>query len=123
MRLSSIARIKVAKPGGLGRSWLKTLRSGTWRNDTSGSMCVHARQARHRNPLQVSFAESTSYRHWEKHLVTEAVRKHIPEFQYGLTGMPTVANRAVDILVKMFGLAEDWGWRRSMRLRRSVCLY
>ena len=38
-------------------------------------------------------------------------RKHILEFQYGLSSMPTVANRAVDILVKMFGLAEDWGWR------------
>ncbi len=25
--------------------------------------------------------------------------------------MPTVANRTVDILVKMFNLAEDWGWR------------
>lgn len=38
-------------------------------------------------------------------------RKHVMEFQYGLREMPTVANRAVDILVKMFGLAEDWGWR------------
>ena len=48
-------------------------------------------------------------------LVREVERKHILEFQYGLSSMPTVANRAVDILVKMFGLAEDWGWRRSGR--------
>ena len=34
------------------------------------------------------------------------------EFQYGLSNMPTVANRAVDILVKMFNLAEAWGLRR-----------
>ena len=46
-----------------------------------------------------------------EHLVREVERKHILEFQYGLSSMPTVANRAVDILVKMFGLAEDWGWR------------
>ena len=44
-------------------------------------------------------------------LVGEIERKHILEFQYGLSGMPTVANRTVDILVKMFNLAEDWGWR------------
>ena len=44
-------------------------------------------------------------------LVREVERKHILEFQYGLSGMPTVANRTVDILVKMFNLAEDWGWR------------
>ena len=44
-------------------------------------------------------------------LVGEVERKHILEFQYGLSGMPTVANRTVDILVKMFNLAEDWGWR------------
>ena len=33
--------------------------------------------------------------------------------QYGLREMPTVANRAVDILVKMFNLADAWGWRPS----------
>ena len=44
-------------------------------------------------------------------LVGEVERKHILEFQYGLSGMPTVANRTVDILVKMFNLAEDWVWR------------
>ena len=34
-------------------------------------------------------------------------------FQYGLRDMPTVANRAVEILVKMFNLADAWGWRPS----------
>ncbi len=48
-----------------------------------------------------------------KLLVAEVERKHIMEFQYGLRDMPTVANRGVDILVKMFGLADAWGWRPS----------
>ena len=43
--------------------------------------------------------------------VVEVERKHIVKFQYGLSEMPTVANRAVDILVKMFNLAEAWGLR------------
>ncbi len=43
--------------------------------------------------------------------VGEVERKHIMELQYGLSEMPTVANRAVDILVKMFNLAEAWGLR------------
>ena len=46
-------------------------------------------------------------------LVAEVERKHIMELQYGLRAMPTVANRAVDILVKMFNLADAWGWRPS----------
>lgn len=40
-------------------------------------------------------------------------RRDIMEFQFGLRELPTVANRAVDILVKMFNLAEAWGWRPS----------
>ena len=47
--------------------------------------------------------------------VAEVERRDIMEFQYGLREMPTVANRAVDILVKMFNLAEAWGWRPSGR--------
>ena len=43
--------------------------------------------------------------------IADVERKHIMEFQYGLSDMPTVANRAVDILVKMFNLAEAWGLR------------
>ena len=48
-------------------------------------------------------------------LVSEVERKHIMAFQYGLRDMPTVANRTVDILVKMFNLAGAWGWRPSGR--------
>ena len=43
--------------------------------------------------------------------IADVERKHIMEFQYGLSDMPTVANRAVDILVKMFNLTEAWGLR------------
>ena len=43
--------------------------------------------------------------------VADVERKHIMTFQYGLSDMATVANRAVDILVKMFNLAEAWGLR------------
>ena len=43
--------------------------------------------------------------------IADVERKHIMEFQYGLSDMPTVANRALDILVKMFNLAEAWGFR------------
>ena len=43
--------------------------------------------------------------------VSEVQRKHILKFQYGLRDMPTVANRTVDILVKMFNLAELWEMR------------
>ena len=53
-------------------------------------------------------------------LVAEVERKHIMEFQYGLRDMPTVANRGVDILVKMFGLADAWGWRPS---GKNPCLF
>ena len=55
-----------------------------------------------------------------KLLVAEVERKHIMEFQYGLRDMPTVANRGVDILVKMFGLADAWGWRPS---GKNPCLF
>ena len=53
-------------------------------------------------------------------LVAEVERKHIMAFQYGLRDMPTVANRGVDILVKMFGLADAWGWRPS---GKNPCLF
>ena len=55
-----------------------------------------------------------------KLLVTEVERKHIMAFQYGLRDMPTVANRGVDILVKMLGLADAWGWRPS---GKNPCLF
>ena len=44
-----------------------------------------------------------------KLLVTEVERKHIMAFQYGLRDMPTVANRGVDILVKMLGFGRCVG--------------
>jgi len=43
--------------------------------------------------------------------VAEVERRDILKFQYQLSGMPTVANRCVDILVKMFNLAELWEMR------------
>ena len=46
-------------------------------------------------------------------LVGEVERKHIMAFQYGLRDTPTTANRTMEILVKMFSMAESWGWRPS----------
>ena len=42
-------------------------------------------------------------------LVSEVERKHIMAFQHGLREVLAVANRAVEILVKMFNLADAWG--------------
>ena len=39
------------------------------------------------------------------------LKKHILRFQFGLSDIPTVANRTVDILVKMFNMAELWEMR------------
>ena len=47
--------------------------------------------------------------------VPEVERKHILKFQYGLRDMPTVANRTVDMLVKMFNLALLWEMRPAGR--------
>ena len=46
-------------------------------------------------------------------LVADVEYKDILAFHNKLHHMPTVANRAVDILVKMFNLADAWGWRPS----------
>ena len=46
-------------------------------------------------------------------LVAEVEHKDVLAFHNGLHHMPTVANRAADILVKMFNLADAWGWRPS----------
>ncbi len=43
--------------------------------------------------------------------VADVERKDILKFQFHLSDMPTVANRCVDILVKMFNLAEQWEMR------------
>ena len=48
-----------------------------------------------------------------EHLVADVEHKDILAFHNKLHRMPTVANRAVDILVKMFNLADAWGWRPS----------
>ena len=45
--------------------------------------------------------------------VAEVEYKDILAFHNSLQQMPTVANRAADILVKMFNLADGWGWRPS----------
>ena len=44
-------------------------------------------------------------------VVANVEYKDILAFHNKLHHMPTVANRAVDILVKMFNLADAWGWR------------
>ena len=43
--------------------------------------------------------------------VAEVERRDILKFQFELSDMPTVANRCVDMLVKMFNLAELWEMR------------
>jgi len=46
-------------------------------------------------------------------LVADIEYKDILAFHNSLHQMPTVANRAADMLVKMFNLADGWGWRPS----------
>ena len=46
-------------------------------------------------------------------LVADVDHKDILAFHNKLHRMPTVANRAADILVKTFNLADAWGWRPS----------
>ena len=43
--------------------------------------------------------------------VDEVERKHILAFRYELREKPTVANQALDMLIKMFNLAEAWELR------------
>ena len=43
--------------------------------------------------------------------VADMERNDILKFQFQLSDMPTVANRCMDILVKMFNLAELWEMR------------
>ncbi len=45
--------------------------------------------------------------------VSDVEYKDILAFHNSLHHMPTVANRAADILVKMFNLSDAWGWRPS----------
>ena len=46
-------------------------------------------------------------------VVADVEHKDILAFHNKLHRMPTVANRAADILVKMYNLADAWGWRPS----------
>ena len=46
-------------------------------------------------------------------LLADVEHKDILTFHTEFHHMPTVANRAVDILVKMFNLADAWGWHPS----------
>ena len=48
-----------------------------------------------------------------EHLVADVEYKDILAFHNSPHHMPTVANRAADILVKMFNLSDAWGWRPS----------
>ncbi len=48
-------------------------------------------------------------------LVAEVEHKDILRFHDALHHSPSVANRAADILVKMFNLADEWGWCPSGR--------
>lgn len=43
--------------------------------------------------------------------IAEIERKHVLSLHYELRGKPAAANRAVEMLVKMFNLAELWGLR------------
>ena len=52
--------------------------------------------------------------------VADVERKHILAFQYELREKPTVANRALEMLIKMFNLAEAWELRPP---GRNPCRY
>ena len=54
-------------------------------------------------------------------LVADIEHKDILTFHNKLHRMPTVANRAADILVKMFNLADAWGWRPPAPTRAGAC--
>ena len=47
--------------------------------------------------------------------VVEVERRYILKFQCQLSEMPTVANRCMGILVKMFNLVELWEMRPLVR--------
>ena len=69
----------------------------------------------HCKPLTVSHYRLMLRKHivpaLGERLVADVEHKDILSFHNGLHHMPTVANRAADILVKMFNLADAWGWR------------
>ena len=71
----------------------------------------------HCKPITVSHYRLMLRKHivpaLSERLVAEVEHKDILSFHTGLHHMPTVANRAADILVAMFNLADAWGWRPS----------
>ncbi len=73
--------------------------------------------AMHCKPLTVSHYRLMLRKHivpaLGQRLVADVEYKDILAFHNSLHHMPTVANRAADILVKMFNLADAWGWRPS----------
>ena len=68
-------------------------------------------------PLTVSHYRLMLRKHivpaFGERLVADVEYKDILAFHNSLHHMPTVANRAADILVKMFNLSDAWGWRPS----------
>ena len=73
--------------------------------------------AMHCKPLTISHYRLMLRKHivpaLGERLVADIEHKDILAFHTSLHQMPTVANRAADILVKMFNLADAWGWRPS----------
>ena len=73
--------------------------------------------AMHCKPLTISHYRLMLRKHivpaLGERLVADIEYKDILAFHNSLHHMPTVANRTADILVKMFNLADAWGWRPS----------
>ena len=73
--------------------------------------------AMHCKPLTISHYRLMLRKHivpgLGERLVADVEYKDILAFHNSLHHMPTVANRAADVLVKMFNLADAWGWRPS----------
>ena len=73
--------------------------------------------AMHCKPLTISHYRLMLRKHivpaLGERLVADVEYKDILAFHNSLHHKPTVANRAADILVKMFNLADAWGWRPS----------
>ena len=71
----------------------------------------------HCKPLTINHYRLMLRKHIEpalgERLVADVEYKDILAIHNSLHHMPTVANRAADILVKMFNLADAWGWRPS----------
>ena len=82
--------------------------------------------AMHCKPLTISHYRLMLRKHIVPALgelrVAEVEYKDILAFHNSLHHMPTVANRAADILVKMFNLSDAWGWRPSGSVRSKYSI-